>query len=79
MIWGDPVLCARGMPIWANYIARDNDGKTYVYEHEPYCNDEHGCFDLAKGNQLGGRAAEIHWPPAYEPARGVISHVKESR
>lgn len=77
MTWADPIPRAYGMPLWANYIARDRDGKTYLYEHEPYWNPDRDYFDLGKGNALGGRGCEIYWPAHYEPQRGVIAHIKE--
>lgn len=78
MTWADPILRTHGMPIWANFIARDNNGKTYVYENEPLWRTDKECFDSGAGNRLGGRAAEIFWPAHYEPQRGVIAHIKET-
>ncbi len=78
MTWADPVLRTHGMPLWANFIARDNDGETWVFENEPYWRTDFGQFDPGKGNQLGGRAAKIFWPAHYEPQRGVIAHIKDT-
>lgn len=70
MTWADPIPRAYGMPLWANFIARDPDGSTYIYRDEP---------EQAPNGYFGADAgcAEIYWPAHYEPQRGVIAHIKE--
>lgn len=53
-----PVVNWAAMPAWANYVARDNNGKWYHYENEPLAED--GQF-----TNRSGWSAEIpsgYWP-----------------
>lgn len=75
MTWADPILRTHGMPIWANYIARDVDGSVFVYAKEPRFYPGTGLF---KPFPSGGAHSAIFWPPHYEPAAGVIAHLKEA-